>query len=266
MLSTVTLGEFIDEADFVNDLKQAIGLSPNETDEEAATEKMGTERLGTENVLDNLGLTLLIVSSIFVLLILVIVLLVTIKRKCKNLSEKNKERIEKVKLSVFWNPIIRYTFLNCLKLNTTAMTGLFLVLTTDSTQIAVSSVIFATMCIVPFIYSRILYKNSDMLEDEKFNKKYSTLYNDLRVKAVSEEKEPQTSVCLFPAVFMIRRTLFVAVSVNLFDYPNLQIACQIVITILSSAYLIKQNPFDSQSRRYTEVLNDTIMLWISILL
>ena len=159
MLSTVTLGEFIDEADFVNDLKQAIGLSPNETDEEAATEKMGTERLGRKNILDNLGLTLLIFSGIFILIILIVILLVYAKKKCKNLSQKNKERVEKLKLSIFWNPIIRYTFLNCNKLNTTAMSGLILGLTANKNQVIVSSLILAFMTALPFIYMRILYKN-----------------------------------------------------------------------------------------------------------
>ena len=54
-LSRMVLGEFIDQAGFVQDLKSDIGLEKSK--EESGTEEVGKDRLGKESFLDNFGLT-----------------------------------------------------------------------------------------------------------------------------------------------------------------------------------------------------------------
>ena len=51
----MVLGEFIDQAGFVQDLKSDIGLEKSK--EESGTEEVGKDRLGKESFLDNFGLT-----------------------------------------------------------------------------------------------------------------------------------------------------------------------------------------------------------------
>ena len=65
---------------------------------------------------------------VFAVIILLIVLAIYIA-KTVELSEKSKERIMKLKASVFWNPIIRYYILNSLKLS---MTGFIVFKAKDS--------------------------------------------------------------------------------------------------------------------------------------
>ena len=51
------------------------GLFGTEKDEEASVgEKVGDDRLGSSNIMDNLGLTLLIISTVLIVAVLLILL------------------------------------------------------------------------------------------------------------------------------------------------------------------------------------------------
>ena len=57
---------------------------------------------------------------VFGLIILIVLITVKISRNyCQ--SEKCQERIKKIKQTLFYQSLIRYTLLNCLKLNLMAM-------------------------------------------------------------------------------------------------------------------------------------------------
>jgi hypothetical protein len=59
---------------------------------------------------------------------------------------------------LFYNPIIRYTLLNTLKFNMTALMALTGLQGTTKDTIF-TSVFFSTLIILPFFYAGLLYKN-----------------------------------------------------------------------------------------------------------
>ena len=113
-LKRMALGEFMDDLDLGGSIMSGLGLESGKTS--SADEKVGEARLGATSPLESFGPTLLLGSMLFFLLIFIIVaLLVIVKRT--NPSPKCHERVAKLKKMVFFNPIIRYFFLNSLKLN-----------------------------------------------------------------------------------------------------------------------------------------------------
>ena len=149
---------------------------------------------------------------IFVLILLVIALIV-VCCKNRNLSEKNKKRIKDAKRKVMWNPVIRYLFLNSLKINYSAAC---VFKHTDagawSQFVAVLMLVGINVC--PLILSRILFKNNGVLEDKEKISKFGTLYEGRNVPADRKHR-----VWIFPLVFFFRRSLFIIGTLVLFDYP-----------------------------------------------
>ena len=70
--------------------------------------------------MDNLGVTMIVGSSVLFILIILILICRSYARNC-SISVKNRERITALQYKVFFNPIIRFTFLQCLKLNITLL-------------------------------------------------------------------------------------------------------------------------------------------------
>ena len=117
-LKRISMGEFLDGLPIGDEVGNFFGVSPSK--DEAASEKTGKDRVGSESFLDNFGVTFLLVASIFAFIIALVLVFIYLRKRCK-LSNKNKERYERIKSKVFWNPFIRYLFLNALKLNLSAM-------------------------------------------------------------------------------------------------------------------------------------------------
>ena len=61
----------------------------------------------------------------FILLILLVVIYGTyrLSKSCCD-NSKTRETVEKLKNKIFFNPIIRYSLLNCLKFNIVALTAI----------------------------------------------------------------------------------------------------------------------------------------------
>lgn len=83
-------------------------------------EDIGESRLGPRSILANFGPTLLLGSFAFIGLILLIIVIILVFKKLAS-TEKGRQRIKWLKQKVFYNPIIRYLILNCLKLNVAAI-------------------------------------------------------------------------------------------------------------------------------------------------
>lgn len=119
----------MDDFDFGKQVMTAFGMDPKQ--ESATEEKLGKERLGgSSNVFTSFGATLLLGSLVFLIIILMLVAIILISRRVK-VSDKNRERIKKLKRKIFFNPIVRYLLLNSLKLN---MSG-FVVFITFGAQV-----------------------------------------------------------------------------------------------------------------------------------
>lgn len=156
-----------------NTVGNSLGI-PSETSS-GTEEKVGEERLGSGNVSASLGVTLVLGSMAFVAIILVVLLLLWLRKRCKNMSEKNKQRLDGLKSKVFWNPLIRYTLLNALKLNMTAMTA-YKTNLSDEANVSIASCIMFMFVFLPFFYAIILYRKNDELDKEKNIKAFGTLY------------------------------------------------------------------------------------------
>ena len=86
-------------------------------------QKLDESRLGDEDIFTNIGPTLLLGTGFLLFIVMIVVLLVLICRK-RSCSPKCKERVEKQRKKMLFNPIIRYCFLNAFKLNLNAMLAL----------------------------------------------------------------------------------------------------------------------------------------------
>ena len=196
-----------------NTIGSSIGI-PQETSS-GSEQKVGEERLGSGNVSASLGVTLVLGSMVFVAIVLVVLLLLWLRKRCKNLSEKNKQRLDGLKSKVFWNPLIRYTLLNALKLNMTAMTT-YKTNLSDDANVSIASCIMFMFVFLPFVYAIILYRKNDELDDEKNIKAFGTLYQGRYVG-----EDISSKAWLFPFFFFFRRTAFVSATIFLFSWPSM---------------------------------------------
>lgn len=112
-LRKIALGEFMDDLDLSSKINSFFGI---EKEAGAEEQKVGEDRLGSTSIFASFGATMLIGSIVFAGIIVVIVLLVVNRKKLK-VSDKVFGILNKIKQKIFWNAIIRYLFLNYLKLN-----------------------------------------------------------------------------------------------------------------------------------------------------
>ena len=94
---------------------RGIGLEPN--DSSPTDEKLGEKRLGPTEPFSSLGFTLFLASTVFLLLIMGVIVASIIIKRNKKVQDKCRERLAKLKKKIFFNPIVRYLTLNCLKLS-----------------------------------------------------------------------------------------------------------------------------------------------------
>lgn len=169
---------------------------------------MGKERLGPANILDSFGATMVLCTLI--LLVLVIIILITIVI-CRKFGQK-------LKRSLFWNPMIRYTMLSSIKTNLAAMVVFSRGFPEETSQgvIAILQLFFFAL-VLPCIFAILLKKNAEKLGEESTIAAYGALYKGL---------VPENSLWTYPLVFFLRRTLFALATVYLFDRPGLQIIVQ----------------------------------------
>ena len=129
----------MDDLDIGTEVMIAMGVKDEHTS--STEEKVGEERLGSSNALSTFGPTLILGSIAVVVLASLIVLAVYIFKRVQ-LSEKGRQRIKKLKLMVFYNPIIRYLTLNSLKLNMAALMPLKMITDAPAGDILTGIAIF----------------------------------------------------------------------------------------------------------------------------
>ena len=92
----------------------------------------------------------------FLIIGLAIVIFLIIRRT--ELSQKNKERLEKLKKMFFYNLFIRFAFLGALKLNMSSIT-IFKMKSSSASSIIVACLLLIIIAVaVPTILCRVLYK------------------------------------------------------------------------------------------------------------
>ena len=153
--------------------------------------------------------------SLIFLLTAIVITVVDFSCRNKELSEKAKKRIEKMKRDMKYNPLIRYLLLNSLNFNFSAICVFM------HANSRIESKVFAALCIIlmnvcPLVLSFILYKANNVLQDKKRKNQIGTLYEGRNVEA-----ERKHRVWLFPLVFFYRRTIFIVGTILFFDRPAL---------------------------------------------
>ena len=110
--------------------------------------------------------------------------------------------------------------LNCLKLNNTGMV-VFIGLSTGSAQTGFGVFIVAVMIALPFVYAVIVYRKRKELNKGKTKDKFHSLYLGLELKDINNIKvgDSYYAIWLYPLIWMLRRSLFMGISIGLFQYP-----------------------------------------------
>ena len=104
--------------------------------------------------------------------------------------------------------------LSCLKFNNTGMVA-FIGLSTGIVQLGIGIAIVFIMTTLPIIYAYVVYKNRKELSKEETKSKFSSLYLGIKL-----DKTNRTT-WLYPFLWMLRRSIFMAITIGLFQYPNL---------------------------------------------
>ena len=241
----------MDDFDFGDQVMIAFGMDPKH--ESATEEKLGKERLGgSSNMFSSFGATLLLGSLIFLIIVLVVVAVILIAKRLK-VSDKNRERIKKLKRKIFFNPIVRYLQLNSLKLN---LSGL-LVFITHGAQVhdyivAVLILIAVNAAPIPFYF--VVKRNKGKLKSDDVRQRFGSIFAG---KNVTDEDH---KAHLYPFPFFIRRAAFIAATVFLFDYPLMQMYVHFVLTMVTVAILANNSrTYETKQQRVVEVGTEFLM-------
>ena len=121
--------------------------------------------MGNGDILGNLGVTMLLITILFKLIIVAVVAGFYVSNKYA-LSEKIREQFADLRSMLLYNPLIRYTMLNCLKFNNTGMV-VFIGLSTGTVQTGLGVLIVIAMSILPIVYAVIVYRKRKELNKAK---------------------------------------------------------------------------------------------------
>ena len=194
--------------------------------------------MGNGNIIGNLGITVLLVTLLFILFIVVVFASAYFANKYA-LSEKVRELFDDLKSILLYNPLIRYTMLNCLKLNNTGMVA-FIGLSTGIVQFSLSVLIVTVMTTLPIIYAVIVYKKRKELNKAETKEKFHSLYLGLEQKDSKNIKVGNSyyAIWLYPLLWMLRRSIFMAITIFLFEYPIIQFAANYILSIAYITFLV----------------------------
>ena len=174
-LRKISLGEFVDDLQLSEKIPALLGIDFKA--KSATEETVGEERLGSQTgVFHNFGPTLLLGSCVFFFIIAVISAVVIISKR-KECSSKCRSCITSLKQKVFWNPMIRYVYLNALKLS---MASLY-VIKADGYEIGAVLVLIA-LNIAVALFVRVLFKSQSELNKPAKVKSIGSLYTGKNIE------------------------------------------------------------------------------------
>ena len=174
----ISLGEYVDNLEIGNKIRKWIGLEERSEDD-GVVEKTGISRLGSADMLENFGPSFLLLLAIFIGLVVIVYLLYLVSRvKC--CSRKIRNLLTKIKIYTFWNPFIRFSFLNSLKFTMVAML-IFAGFVVTAKDIIVSITIIVCFTFLALLYSIFMTKKNEVLYKRSNVKKYGSIYHGLMI-------------------------------------------------------------------------------------
>eukprot|EP00353_Schmidingerella_taraikaensis_P000698 CAMPEP_0185592168 /NCGR_PEP_ID=MMETSP0434-20130131/67024_1 /TAXON_ID=626734 ORGANISM="Favella taraikaensis, Strain Fe Narragansett Bay" /NCGR_SAMPLE_ID=MMETSP0434 /ASSEMBLY_ACC=CAM_ASM_000379 /LENGTH=200 /DNA_ID=CAMNT_0028217763 /DNA_START=98 /DNA_END=700 /DNA_ORIENTATION=- len=185
-------------------------------------------------------------------------IIVFIARRIK-LTDERKKKIKNLRTKVFWNPIVRYLFLNSLKLNMLAVV-VFKVAEKAIGDVAPAIAILAVLNGAPLVFYIALRRNKDSLDTETTKNSIGSIYAGKNLAS-----EGRNALVYHPWAFFLRRLIFVVITVFKFDQPQIQMLAHHVLTVLMIAVLV-YNPraYQSRSQKIIEVGSEIFMHFTSI--
>ena len=190
--------------------------STSERDEISQPSKVPVlSRLGSGNLIQNLGIMLVIALAI-VLFLLILVLMKYLGRRYERVSELYKNLRNKV----YYNTLIRYVIQSTLKIQIASCTtiGMITWSTFKETSQGILAIFLMTLfTICPLLFALVLYRNNDNLHKQAMRAKIGTMYPGVWLEE-DENNRFQLSLII---VFLVRRSIFVALTFSLYDYPSL---------------------------------------------
>ena len=157
----------------------------------------------------------------------------------------------------------------------TAMTTIYAFNDATTDQKVISITILVIINILPIFYARVLKKRRTKLHQLKNRSTIGSLYEGfyryreqvkrrLRLDKSKKFKLIRRTY-IYPMAFLWRRSLFIVLTVWVFDYPVLQMAGHLYLTLFNMCLLIglKEN-FLSKQRMLTELFAEGMTLVASI--
>ena len=115
---------------------------------------------------------------------------------------------------------------------------------------------------MPVVLTYVLVKIEEDLDNEENVQKYGNLYRDFNRSTYEERRD----IFIHVWIFFLRRLFFVLLTVFCFENPVVQVAGQIVLTLITVSFLLHQGIYKDKRRLFIEVLNEQILLIVSILM
>ena len=128
---------------------------------------------------------------------------------------------------------------------------------TSRVQIAIAASIIALLNLFPFIFAFIVWSNRSTLDKLEVRDKIGTLYNGLKPK--------DRTVALYSFIFLVRRSLFIAITFALFEHPGLQLLLMLQKTLFYIIYLGYADFFKIFGTKVLEIFNESVFILIQYL-
>ena len=124
--------------------------------------------------------------------------------------------MHKLKRKFFYNPLIRYAFLNTMKLNLASMVTYKNYEQSSAAEVIVAALILSLLNILPIALALVVYWQTDRLELDENTQKFGTIYEGRNVSSTRNHR-----VWFYPFTFFTRRMLFMMLTVFLIETPQI---------------------------------------------
>ena len=108
------------------------------------------------------------------------------------------------------------------------------------------------MNLMPMVFAVTLFRHRASLGLESTKQKIGSMYQTVQPKDAA-------TLC-YPPIFLLRRSLFVALSFALFNYPSIQTQLQLFTIVLYLTYVSFGVIYDSPVTRNMEFFNEIVFL------
>ena len=254
-LRNLALLEFIPLKWFQNSVKTLFGM-PIE-DEEAESCAAQSNPCG-KSLVDNLG-----AMPLIALIILLCIGLMLLTRCLARKSARIGKLCAYLKRKLFYNTLLRYVLQSTLKMQFAALAvitcakaaeGQSEAETSTTGSMVVSWTILAIFNICPLVFFRIMHKYKGRLGEPEVRQKFGTLYLGLNPK--------KPNVGTYPLTFLIRRSVFVAITFALATEPGIQIQLTTYLTLWYIIYVGYAEFFETPGGKRLEIVNESLFVII----